>query len=257
MGLAAEEPPALPRHDLTDSIVTPHVAWARPLPGGPIKAVVLCDDTMAREVIELKQRLDLDPTYVKFRTHHWKEELWCGDRSISTPEQANRRLLEYLKANRYELFVLAGFDWHAHFTPEVRDAITAQVRDGAGILFIMPDGFKADDPLAPMMGLAKGRMMHAWAEWKREGDSAPPTAGFPWSLFPQTRFMTYERPPEGQRACAPEQRPAAPRHQPAWEGRTVALTYDVLTHEMSYRGYAGLTPTISYRGGFLRPSTRR
>jgi hypothetical protein len=252
VGLAADERPALPRHDLTDSIVTPHVAWARPLPGGPIKAVVLCDDTMAREVIELKQRLDLDPTYVKFRTHHWKEDLWCGDRSISTPEQANRRLLEYLKANRYELFVLAGFDWHAHFTPEVRDAITAQVRDGAGLLFIMPDGFKAEDPLAPMMGLAKGRSMHAWAEWKREGDS-PLTAGLPWSLFPQTRFMSYERPPEGNvLARLSNGQPLLVTNQ-LGKGRTVALTYDVLTHEMSYRGYAGLTPTISYRGGFLRP----
>ena len=80
VGMAAEEKASLPRHDLSDEIVTPHVEWATPLPGGPIKALVLCDDFVAREIIELKQRLQMDLTYVKFRTTFWTEELYCGDR---------------------------------------------------------------------------------------------------------------------------------------------------------------------------------
>ena len=64
VGLGPEEAPALPRHDLSDAVVTPHpctatARWADQ-GGGPR------DDMNAREVIELKQRLDLDLTYVKF-----------------------------------------------------------------------------------------------------------------------------------------------------------------------------------------------
>ncbi len=251
-GLAAEETAPRPRHDLSDAVATPHVPWGKPLPGGPIKAVVLCDDEMSREVIELKQRLDLDVTYVKFRTTLWKEDLWCGDRSISTPAQANARLLEHLKANRYELVLLAGFHWNAHFTPEVRDAVTRQVREGAGILFIQPDGFKAEDPLAPMMGIARTRSMWEWAKWQPAGES-PLAAGLPWDLFPQTRLMAYDRQPEGEVAARLSNGKPLLVTNSLGKGRTAALTYDVLTHDMSYRGYAGLTPILSYRGGFLRP----
>lgn len=251
VGLAAEETVPLPRHDLSDAVVTPHIPWAKPLPGGPIKAVVLCDDMNAREIIELKQRLDLDVTYVKFRTTFWKEELYCGDRSISTPDQAQRRLLDYVKSNRYELFVLAGFNWNAHFSPELQQAITQQIKDGAGLVYIEPDGFRESDELTPMMGLSKGRSFYDVAKWKSAPDS-PLTAGLPWDLLPQTRFMDYAKCPEGEViAKLSNGKPLAATNS-LGKGRTVALTYDVLTHDLSYRGYSALTPILSYRGGFLR-----
>lgn len=252
VGMGPEEEPSLPRHELTDEIVTPHVKWATPLRGGPIRAIVLCDDLNSREIIELKQRLDLDLTYVKFRTHPWEEEIWQGDRSISNPAQANQRLLDYLNRNRYELLVIAGFDWQNHFTAEVRAAITAQVKAGAGLVCIEPDGFAEGDELAPMMGLSTKRDYNTYGRWQRTDATLSLTAGLPWELFPQTRYMGFSRPPEGEVLATVGETPLIVTNH-FGEGRTVALTYDVLTHDWPYRGYSALTPILSYRGGWLRP----
>lgn len=251
IGQGPEEAPSLPRHDLSDQVVTPHVAWANPLPGGPIKAIVLCDDFVAREVIELKQRLQLDLTYVKFRTTFWDEDLYCGDRSISTPDQANKRLQDALKASKYDLLIISGFNWNSHFKPETQQAIMAQVKAGAGLILIEPDGFKEGDELAPIAGIAKTRAQGAFSKWTR-GEQSPLTAGLPWEAMPVTRFMEYTTPPQGQvLATLDKDRPLLVTNQ-FGEGRTAVLTYDTLTHDMSYRGYAGLIPIFSYRGGFLR-----
>lgn len=251
VGLGEEEKATLPRHDLTDSVESPHVKWATPLRGGPIKAVVLCDAFSAREIIELKQRLQLDLTSVKFRTTFWTEDLYCGDRSISTPEQANKRLQEYLAKNKYDLFIISGFNWNAHFKPETQKAILEQVKAGAGLICIEPDGFKPTDELAPAMGVAKTRAYHAYAKWQ-PALASPLTAGLPWDIMPVTRYMEYTQPPQGEiLATLDNGKPLLVTNQ-LGKGRTVALTYDTLTHEMSYRGYAGIIPIFSYRGAFLR-----
>lgn len=253
VGMGPEEEPSLPRHDLTDAVVTPHVKWATPLPGGPIKAVVLCDDINSREIIELKQRLDLDVTYVKFRTYPWDEEIWQGDRSISNPAQANQRLLDCLAKTQYELLVVAGFDWQQHFTPGVRAALTEQVKAGAGLVCIEPDGFVEGDELAPTMGLSTKRDYNVYGRWQRADTAVGLTAGLPWELFPQTRYIGFSRPPEGEvLATVGDGQPLLVVNQ-LGQGRTVALTYDVLTHDWPYRGYSALTPILSYRGGWLRP----
>lgn len=251
VGMGPEETASLPRHDLSDEVVTPHVKWATPLPGGPIKAVVLCDDFAAREVIELKQRLQLDLTYVKWRTLFWKEDLYCGDRSISAPEQANKRLMDYLKQNKYDLFIISGFNWHQHFEPATQQAIMAQVKGGAGLILIEPDGFKETDELAPIAGIAKDRSFYAFSKWQR-GEQSPLTAGLPWDILPATRYMDYTKWPEGKVLATLENGKPLLTTNTFGEGRTAVLTYDTLTHAMSYRGYAGLIPIFSYRGPFLR-----
>jgi len=256
MGLKEEEKVGLPRHELSDEIITPHVKWANPLPGGPIKAVVLCDDFVAREIIELKQRLQLDVTYVKFRTTFWTEELWCGDRSISTPAQANKRLRDYLQNNQYELFLISGFHWQKHFEPETREAIRKQVKAGAGLILIEPDGFTEDDELAPIAGLARTRQMGAFSKWHR-AEASPLTAGLPWDMLPATRYMEYSQPPQGRVLATLDKGQPLLVINELGQGRTAVLTYDTLTHELSYRGYAGLIPIFSYRGGFLREEYSR
>ncbi|MEN6304584.1 MAG: beta-galactosidase trimerization domain-containing protein, partial [Armatimonadia bacterium] len=251
VGLGAEEKVALPRHDLSDEVVTPHVPWGNPLAGGPIKAIVLCDDFVAREVIELKQRLQMDLTYVKFRTMFWDEELYCGDRSVSTPEQANKRLLDYLKANKYDLFIISGFNWNTHFKPETRAALMEQVKAGAGLIAIEPDGVKDGEELAPILGVAKDRSMWAYSKWLPT-EASPLTAGLPWDVMPPTRRMSYTSEPTGQVLATWEDGKPLLVTNKLGEGRTAVLTYDTLTHAMSYRGYAGLIPIFSYRGAFLR-----
>jgi hypothetical protein len=252
VGLGAEAKAGLPRHDLSDEIVTPHVPWADPLPGGPIKALVLCDDFAAREVIELKQRLQMDLTYVKFRTTFWKEDLYCGDRSISTPEQANARLQEALKGSKFDVIILSGFNWNVHFTPATQQALMAQVKAGTGLILIEPDGFKEGDELAPIAGIARTRVYSAYSKWQR-GEQSPLTAGLPWDILPVTRYMDYTKWPEGKVLATLDKGQPLLVTNSFGAGRTAVLTYDTLTHDMSYRGYAGIIPIFSYRGGFLRP----
>ncbi len=256
VGLAAAgQEEELPRHELSREVVTPHVPWATPLPGGPIKALTLTDDAYCREIVELAQRLDLDFTYVKFRTHNENEWLYQGDRSIPTLEHAQRRLEEKLR-DRYELFLISGLQWDRHFTDAIRERIVEQVRAGAGLIFIQPAGFSADEPLGPMMGVASDkRDFWGFYRWHVVKPS-PLTAALPWELFPVTRRMDYTRWPEGDVLMTlgegDRERPLMVANQ-LGEGRVLTLTYDTLTHDFPYRGYAALTPILSYRGAWLRP----
>lgn len=253
-GLAEKEDVAgLPRHDLSREVVTPHIKWANPLPGGAIKALTLTGDRNSREIIELAQRMEMDFTYVKFRTTLDSEWLYQGDRSIPTLAHAQRRLMEELE-DEYDLFLISGLKWDHHFTPEIRERITEQVRGGAGLIFIEPDGFSAEDPLGGAMGIANDRNMWGFYGWQQVA-SHPITDALPWELFPETRRMDYTTWPAGEVIATSgegeDERPLLVTSQ-LGEGRLLSATWDVLTHAMSYRGYAGLTPILSYRGKYLQ-----
>src|SRR6185503_18652809 len=55
---------AFPKNDITYStaVVTPHVPWATKLPQGPIKGFFIPSIQYGRDMVELMQRLSLDPT---------------------------------------------------------------------------------------------------------------------------------------------------------------------------------------------------
>jgi hypothetical protein len=258
----SEPAEALPRHDLQRSIVTPHVPWARPYIHGPLRALVLCDDENAREVVELAQRLDLDFTYIKFRTTREREWIWHGDRSLPTLEAAQKRLEEALE-RPFDVAVIAGFDWQLHLTPQLRAKLAEKVEAGMGLVAIEPCGVPPDDPLAPALGVsADNRPLGRFYTWKSDRTSYV-TRGlwWPWDdqqtyrlLVPRTRRMEYRQWPQGERLAvyAEDGQPLLTATR-VGKGRVLTATYDVLTHDLSYRGFAALTPIISYRGGLLLP----
>jgi len=242
---------------LRDDVVTPHVPWAKPLPGGPIKALVLLDDLNAREAIELAQRVDLDLDYIKFRTTREKELRYQGDQSILTLDAAQQALAKKLADHDYGVIIIAGFHWGFHFTPQIREAILSQVDRGAGLVAIQPDGVdEATAAQVPALGIAeagdKARAMNLWYTWQPKGEH-PLTAGLDWSQFPITRRHSYQTPPAGQviASYTKDDAPLLTLGQ-LGQGRVVSCTWDTLTHTMGYRGYSGLTPILSYRGGWLR-----
>src|SRR5262245_31959947 len=53
-----------PKNDITYSkeVVTPHVPWATKLPQGPIKSFFIPSVQYGRDMVELMQRIQLDPT---------------------------------------------------------------------------------------------------------------------------------------------------------------------------------------------------
>src|SRR5215467_8722424 len=48
----------------TMDIVTPHVKWAKPLAGGPVRLLAVPTVSEGRTLVELAQRMDLDLTTV-------------------------------------------------------------------------------------------------------------------------------------------------------------------------------------------------
>ena len=48
-----------PFDNMTDQVVTPHIAWAKPLDRGPVRTLVVAPRWMQRETVELAQRLDM------------------------------------------------------------------------------------------------------------------------------------------------------------------------------------------------------
>src|SRR5678816_2674851 len=54
------------KNDITYSmeVVTPHVKWANSLPGGPIKSFFIPPVQYGRDMVEIMQRISLQPTTV-------------------------------------------------------------------------------------------------------------------------------------------------------------------------------------------------
>ncbi|MBT4822432.1 MAG: hypothetical protein HON70_42380, partial [Lentisphaerae bacterium] len=121
-------------NSLESALVTPHTAWAKPLPGKPIRVLFLINDghgsegytepgTRLREAVELMQRLHID-----------------GDAALVTPKGAfyqgvyglNRTLK--LMEKPYDVYLFGGVKYDG-FDPEVLYKVLEQVVDnGAGLI---------------------------------------------------------------------------------------------------------------------------
>ena len=147
----------LPRHDLSFKIQTPHQKWAKPLPGGPIKAFILVDVGEQREIVELAQRLDLEVETVKVRSALSNANYrYRGDRSITNLGDAQARMLHILLKRKFDVFVIGGMSWPGHFDAAIRGAITRQVREGAGLVWIGEGGCEVlDDRGRPMLPVVR------------------------------------------------------------------------------------------------------
>src|SRR5829696_8479983 len=65
------------KNDITYSteVTTPHVPWAAKLPGGPVKGFFIPSIQYGRDMVELMQRLQLDPTTVSI-DRSWDINCW-------------------------------------------------------------------------------------------------------------------------------------------------------------------------------------
>ena len=101
-------------HQITNSYVTPHLDWAKPLAGGAPKVLFIVPRKSAREVVELSQRMNIDSqsvvsyNSVTLATDSVYESLVTG---TSVNEKA-RELAEKLEV-RYDAIVLANVDMQA------------------------------------------------------------------------------------------------------------------------------------------------
>src|ERR1043165_4107166 len=168
-----------PKNDITYStaVVTPHVPWATKLPQGPIKGFFIPSIQYGRDMVELMQRLALDPTTDSIDSS-WDINCWgIGDyygHEFRGDRDDFRTVYSYVEKDltgnaRYEVMLIPGINGWSRMTRATRDAILRRVQDGAGLVLLHPfvgdvkgNPFKGDEAvgdqriwdISPLVGVA-------------------------------------------------------------------------------------------------------
>jgi len=141
----------------TLKIETPHVKWAKPLPGGPVHLLAVPSVHEGRTLVELAERLSLDLTTVSI-DQDWDVNKWTmafGEDYGARAEKGDLKLVysyveqELTGPKKFDAILLPlNHGWNA-LTPASREALKRRVREGCGLVLIRP---YADDitPLVPV-----------------------------------------------------------------------------------------------------------
>jgi Beta-galactosidase/Beta-galactosidase trimerisation domain len=191
--------------DYSMSIVTPHVAWARPFASGRIRAFAIADVADGRGIIELAERLDLDfkattigrtPGTNKWGFGDFYEhrgsggEFWEGAYSLAHTYIAD----DLLNGPDYDCILWPGLHPWESYPAEIRAEIRRRVEAGAGLVLFYPFSKESDgsdlrdiSPLVrtgeSMPGRDAGRAELDRTPWRAKSDHYI-TRGVPLELFP-------------------------------------------------------------------------
>src|SRR4051812_32564748 len=135
-------------------IETPHVKWAKPLPGGPIRLLAVPTVGEGRTLVELAERLSLDLTTVSIDPD-WDVNKWTmsfGEDYGARAEKGNLKLVysyleqELTSSKKFHVILLPlNHGWNM-LTPASRESLKRRVRDGCGLVLVRPDR----DELSPL-----------------------------------------------------------------------------------------------------------
>ena len=136
------------KNDITYStaVVTPHVPWATKLPQGPIKGFFIPSIQYGRDMVELMQRLSLDPTTDSI-DRSWDINCWgIGDfygHEYRGDRDDFRTVYGYVEKDLtgntpYEVLFIPGLNGWSRMTRATRDAILRRVQAGAGLVLLHP-----------------------------------------------------------------------------------------------------------------------
>lgn len=186
-------------------IVTPHVRWARPLPGGPIKVLAVPSVSEGRTLVELAQRLSLNLTTVSIDPA-WDTNKWTmgfGPDYGARAEKGNLSLLygyleeELTGPKPFDVILLHVSHGWERLTPRSREALARRVREGAGLVIVRPMDTELSplQPLAPVALPADGSGEAtpgppASSPWRRQGDHYI-TRAIPIESFPFRHLENY------------------------------------------------------------------
>ncbi len=191
--------------DYLTSIVTPHVAWARPFANGRIRAFAIADVADGRGIIELAERLDLDfkattigrsPGTNKWGFGDFYEhrssggEFWEAAYSLAHTYIAD----DLLNGPDYDCILWPGLHPWESYPAEIRAEIRRRVEAGAGLVLFYPfsnAGDQADlwglSPLVRTGGIKRGRDAKRsesdQTSWRTKTDHYI-TRGVPFGAFP-------------------------------------------------------------------------
>jgi|GEM_PF-2171107 len=138
----------------SEQVVTPHIRWARPLAGGPLRVMFLDRAVNMREVVEFAQRLDIEYTFVPtrasggsmFNTSYFRGGYYLGDE----PGDKLRLLMDAL-AKPHDIIVIGNVTWTS--IPDwARQDILNHVRTGTSLIRMGSGhvGYREDELLKSM-----------------------------------------------------------------------------------------------------------
>ena len=143
-GRRAEQPA---KYDIIYSreVETPHVKWADPYANGPVRAFFVSSVHEGRTVVELMQRLTLDPRVVSIDPK-WDVNKWCIDRYADFDDLVPKdysKSYEVLAAElgasaRYDVMVMHSMLGWNDIPRKIRSMIEARVRRGQGLVLVHP-----------------------------------------------------------------------------------------------------------------------
>jgi hypothetical protein len=130
-------------------VETPHIPWARPFTGGPLKVFAIADVTDGRGVIELAQRLQMDLRATTIGsspgTNKWGfgdfytqrsggGEFWAHAYSLANTYIAD----DLINGPRYDVILWPGLRPWDSYPAEVRDALRRRLEEGTGLVLFYP-----------------------------------------------------------------------------------------------------------------------
>ena len=130
----------------TAAIETPHVKWAKPLAGGPLRILAVPTVGEGRTLVELAERLSLDLTTVSIDPD-WDVNKWTmsfGDDYGARAEKGDLKLVysyleqELTSAKKFDVILLPLHHGWEQLTPASREALARRVREGCGLVLVRP-----------------------------------------------------------------------------------------------------------------------
>ncbi|NLZ62337.1 MAG: hypothetical protein GX902_00885 [Lentisphaerae bacterium] len=223
---------------MSKTVSTPHLPWARPLPGKPLQVLGLINSFSARELAELQQRLDIEYTPVVFCQGFALPDYFMQ----YSKDDSNVWLQESLQ-KEYDLILIGGIAWN-HINAANQKSIVAKIEAGCSLVYVYPVGI--NDVLAailPVQEPVENKNASSGA-WTRHGRHFI-TDGIPFEALPPAFCFRYTA--EEPLLSCDGHALAAVRQLP--HSRVVALTHPVgfpgsQTGRPWWAG-GGLTPTAT------------
>ena len=234
--LKAEDIPAL---EFREDIVTPHIKWAKPYHRGPRRVFFLTDQIDGREIIELKQRMQIEaitPLAI------CNKRPFTGDLYGKYTEEMERLdLTNRLKKRNFDVIVVGG--GCRIWAEEHRKMVADLVKEGVGLVWISaptPDALKGVLPIRTQRRLVNRQ------KWNDPVDpDHPVTRLLPLSMLPHTNVAIGEAEADAEVLVTAgkgrQVRPLIAVADKAGRGRVVQLNYG--SSWLSIGGhFSGITP---------------
>jgi hypothetical protein len=225
----------------TLAIETPHVKWAKPLAGGPIRLLAVPTVAEGRTLVELAQRLSLDLTNVSIDPD-WDVNKWTmafGEDYGARAEKGDLKLIysylerELTSAKHFDAILLPLNHGWEQLTPASREALARRVREGCGLVLIRPFASELS-PLTPLdLKPENGELEEPTqpgrtesSPWRRAGDHyitrAIPVESFP---FRDLQNFVYRAEPGASVLIQTDSGSPILAVRPFGKGRVIAFGY--------------------------------